>query len=209
MESNSKSIDDLNAIRTIMEKSTRFLSLSGLSGIFSGITALAGAAIAIFLIQGGDPSGDYLNNIEGLKLESVRRALAADSVLVLIMALSAAFYFSRRKAMKLGLKIWTPASKSLLLNIIVPLVTGGLLILLLNSSGQFRLIIPSMLIFYGLALVSAWKYTFNEIYYLGVLEIISGFLSLLLPHYGLYIWGFGFGVLHVAYGMVMYRKYER
>lgn len=208
MESNSKSIDDLNAIRTIMEKSTRFLSLSGLSGIFSGITAIAGVAFAIYF-QDGSPSGDYLNNISGAQFETARIALAADSVLVLILALSAALYYSRRKARRHGLKIWTPVSRSLILNMLVPLITGGLFILFLNSVRQFGFIVPSMLIFYGLALVNAWKYTFNEIFYLGLFEIASGFLALLIPQYGLYFWGFGFGILHIGYGIVMYRKYEK
>lgn len=208
MESNFKTLDDLNAIRTIMEKSTRFLSLSGLSGIFSGIMAIAGAAVAVFL-QDGSAAGDYLNTVEGSHFDTVRNGLAADSITVLILALSGAIYFSVRKAKKDDLKIWTPVSRSLILNMLVPIVTGGLFILFLNSSRQFQLIVPSMLIFYGLALVNAWKYTFNEIFYLGLLEIICGLVALVLPGYALYLWGIGFGVLHIAYGIFMYRKYER
>ena len=42
--------EDLQAIREIMERSSKFLSLSGLSGIFAGVCALIGAAIAWFII---------------------------------------------------------------------------------------------------------------------------------------------------------------
>ncbi|MDO8951520.1 MAG: hypothetical protein Q7U86_02785, partial [Draconibacterium sp.] len=42
--------DDLQTIRDIMERSSKFLSLSGLAGIFAGVCALLGAAIAWFFI---------------------------------------------------------------------------------------------------------------------------------------------------------------
>ncbi|HLP74458.1 MAG TPA: hypothetical protein VK155_16235 [Bacteroidales bacterium] len=207
MESN-KTMDDLTAIRAIMEKSTRFLSLSGLSGIFSGIAAIAGTVAAI-CVQHGSASSAYLNTIDDASFRTTRNALAADAIIVLVLALTAAIYFSFRKARKKGLKVWTPVSKSLLINMLVPLLTGGLFILYLAGSHHFEFIIPSMLIFYGLALVNVWKYTFNEIFYLGLFDITSGLIALILPEYGLYLWGFGFGILHIAYGIIMYRKYER
>jgi len=65
-----------------------------------------------------------------------------------------------------------------------------------------------LLIFYGLALVDAGKFTYGEVFYLGILEIITGLVSAFFPSLGLFFWIFGFGVLHVIYGLVMYRKYE-
>jgi hypothetical protein len=209
MESNYNSSDDLNAIRMIMEKSTRFFSLSGLSGVFSGTIALVGAAVALFVIQGGNPSNGYLNNIEGSEFSAARTALFIDAIATLILAVSTALYLSRRKAARLKTRIWSPVSKSMLLNVIIPLLTGGIFILFLNHMRLFSLIAPSMLIFYGLALVNAGKFTYNEIFYLGLSEIVTGFLSMIIPDYGLYFWAFGFGVLHIVYGFVMYRRYER
>jgi hypothetical protein len=71
-----------------------------------------------------------------------------------------------------------------------------------------QLIIPCFLIFYGLGLVNAGKFTFGEIYYLGILEIITGLISAFIPGRGLIFWIFGFGILHIIYGLAVYRKYE-
>lgn len=48
---NENYIDDLKEIRSMMEKSSRFISLSGLSGVSAGIVALAGAVMAWWYIQ--------------------------------------------------------------------------------------------------------------------------------------------------------------
>jgi uncharacterized membrane protein HdeD (DUF308 family) len=65
-----------------------------------------------------------------------------------------------------------------------------------------------MLIFYGLALVSAGKFTFGEIHYLGMLEVLTGLLALVFPSIALFLWAFGFGVLHILYGLIMHKKYR-
>jgi hypothetical protein len=90
----------------------------------------------------------------------------------------------------------------------IPLITGGLFIILLLVQNHVQLIVPGMLIFYGLALVNAGKFTYGEIFYLGLLEIITGLFSTLFPALGIYFWTFGFGFLHIVYGLFMYRKYD-
>jgi hypothetical protein len=133
----------------------------------------------------------------------------AEALIVLALALGVSVFFSYRKSVKKGLRIWTPVSKRLLVNLFVPIVTGGILILILYFQHHWQLIIPSMLIFYGLGLVNAGKFTFNEVFYLGVLEITIGLFSGIFPVYGIIFWCFGFGLLHIVYGLAMYRKYER
>jgi hypothetical protein len=199
MKSDSKSIEDIKAIRKIMEESSKFLSLSGLSGIFPGLTAIAGAAVAYFFILDSGNIKDPL---------SVIWQLSADAVIVLLVSLVFAFWFSIRKARKDGKKILTPITKRLLLNLFIPLATGGAFALILILQHNTQLIIPCFLIFYGLGLVNAGKFTFGEIYYLGILEIITGLISAFIPGWGLIFWIFGFGILHIIYGLAVYRKYE-
>jgi hypothetical protein len=198
MKSDSKSIEDIKAIRKIMEESSRFLSLSGLSGIFPGIIAIAGALVAYFFIlnKGITEPG------------SVMWELIADAVIVFVLSMIFALYFSIKKAKKDGKKLLTPISKRLLLNLLIPLITGGGLVIVLLLQQYTQLIIPCFLIFYGLALVNAGKFTFGEIYYLGILEIITGLISAFVHGWGLIFWIFGFGVLHIIYGLSVYRKYE-
>lgn len=210
MKNDSGSIEDIKAIRKIMEESSRFLSLSGLSGVFAGATAIAGALIAYFLIldKGSIHYDEYLRNIPATETFSLTWKLIADAALVLVLSLFFSFYFSARKVKREGNNFWTPLSKRMLINFLIPLVTGGLFIIVLMIQNNIPLIIPGFLIFYGLALVNAGKFTFGEIFYLGILEIVTGLVAAFIPGWGLIFWIFGFGFLHIIYGLVMYRKYE-
>jgi hypothetical protein len=104
--------------------------------------------------------------------------------------------------------MWTPVSKRLLISMLIPLVTGGIFIIILYIQNQWMLVVPAMLLFYGLALVNASKFTYSEVFYLGLIEILTGLLCTIFPVYGLVFWCFGFGLLHIGYGLTMYRKYE-
>jgi hypothetical protein len=210
MKNDTKSIDDIKAIRKIMEESSRFLSLSGLSGVFAGITAIAGALVAYFFIldNGSIHYDEYFRSLSAKETLDLRWQLITDAFLVLVFSVLFAFYFSMKKARRDGKKFWTPISKRLLLNLLIPLATGGVFIIVLMLQNHIQLIVPVFLIFYGLALVNAGKFTFSEIFYLGILEIITGLASAFVPHWGLVFWIFGFGILHIIYGLVMFRKYE-
>jgi len=211
MEDKSSYSEDMRTIRKIMEDSTRFLSLSGLSGIFAGLVALIGTTIACFIILN---YGDILYNdnfssssVTGTRI--LRTQLLIDGLIILLFALGISYYFARKKTKTEGKKIWTQVSRRLLINLIVPLLTGGIFIIILIIQDQLQLIIPSMLIFYGLALVNAGKFTYTEVFYLGLAEILTGLLSGFLKGPDILFWGFGFSVLHIVYGFFMLRKYDR
>jgi hypothetical protein len=70
------------------------------------------------------------------------------------------------------------------------------------------LVAPATLIFYGLALVNAERYTLTDIKYLGYCQIGLGLISLFFLGWGLVAWTFGFGVLHIVYGLIMHKKYK-
>jgi hypothetical protein len=210
MNSKSNYIEDLKTIKKIMEESSRFLSLSGLSGLFAGLIALLGAAVACFVIFNGSVllTDTYFTRLSVEESDTLKIRLIIDAVLVLISGIGVSFYFSYRKAMRQGMKMWSPVSKRLLINLLVPLVTGGIFIIILYWENQWQLIVPSMLLFYGLALVNAGKFTYNEVFYLGLIEILIGLVSAIFPGYGIFFWCLGFGLLHIAYGLIMHRKYE-
>jgi len=203
--------EDLQTIREIMERSTRFLSLSGLSGIFAGVCALIGAAIAWFFMQdsGNLQYDEYMHIPADWSTSGIRFYLALDAMLVLGIAALGAFYFSRRKARKAGQKFWTNLTKRLLVNLLIPLVTGGIFTLILVFRNNLELVASVMLIFYGLSLVNAGKFTFSELHYLGLTEIVLGILAGVFIHHGLLFWTIGFGLMHIIYGTVMYYRHER
>jgi hypothetical protein len=203
--------EDLQAIRNIMERSSKFLSLSGLSGVFAGVCALAGAAVAWFWIldSGRSPYHGFQGGAEIQTGAGTLWYLTLDAILVLGLALAGAVYFSYRKARKAGQHIWTGSSRRLIFHLLVPLAVGGIFAIILVLRNHFELIAPVMLIFYGLSLVNAGKFTFSEIHYLGLTEIGLGILAGIFTSQGLFFWTIGFGLMHIVYGSVMYYRYER
>jgi hypothetical protein len=202
--------EDLRSIRKLMEESSKFLSLSGFSGIFMGLFSIAGAILAWMLVnRGTDAAGTVgLISFPASIPDAIKSGLLTDATAVLILSLGAALFFSYRKARAAGKSLWTTASRRLMFNLFIPLVSGGIFALILFSRGSFDLIIPVFLIFYGLGLINAGKFTYDEIFYLGLLEIATGLLAAIFPFLGLLFWVFGFGIYHMVYGIFMYRKYE-
>jgi hypothetical protein len=198
---------DLASIRNIMERHAKFISLSGLSGVLAGIYALAGAVAAYFIVHFPISPLDY-RTYSAADPEKLWKLLVV-AALVLIASLATGLFLSNKKAKKHGLQLWSSASQRLLINMAIPLVTGGIFILIVLYNGHFGLAAPASLIFYGLALFQGSSNTYDEIRYLGFSEIAIGLISALLPGYGLIFWAIGFGVLHIVYGAVMYNKYDK
>ena len=198
---------DLASIRRIMERSVKFLSISGLSGVLAGTYALIGSMLAYLVLY---YPGSLINpRFEGLDEKSAVTKLASIAATVLLLSLVSGCLMSLRKAKKIGMPIWNATSKQLLIDLLVPLASGGLLILILLTQGNYGVIAPACLIFYGLALIQGGRSTFVEIKYLGLTEIVLGLASALFPSFGLIFWALGFGVMHMVYGAVMYFRYER
>jgi hypothetical protein len=192
--------DEINSIKKIMERSTKFISLSGLSGILAGVYALVGAGIGYEIIyNNGALRGGYSIDIQ----------LFAIALIVLLLSVTTGIVLTARKAQRKGQTIWNQSSRALLKNGLLPLLTGGAFILILLSDGYYHIIAPSCLIFYGLALIAASQYTYGDVKWLGITEIILGLLAMLLPGFDLMFWALGFGVMHILYGSIMYFKYDR
>lgn len=198
---------ELSAIKNLMERSTKFISLSGLSGILAGIYALIGAFIGycmVFPDNGRLTYGDYYTTDFEIII-----SLALVAVGVLLLSIITGIWLTIRQAKKKGEKFWNPVSKRLLINMAIPLITGGLFILILLHNGYFGVLASASLVFYGLALISASHYTFTDIKWLGFFEITLGLLALAFQGYGILFWALGFGVLHILYGSIMHFKYKQ
>ncbi|MFA5326289.1 MAG: hypothetical protein WC384_00730 [Prolixibacteraceae bacterium] len=203
--------EDIQAIREIMERSSKFLSLSGLSGVFAGVCALIGAAFAWFIVldSGGMHYDEYLCSVGASPLNQISINLGIVAMIVLVAAIVGAFYFSYRKAQRSAQKLWTSSTRRLLGHLFIPLVSGGIFVLILAFRNNIDLVASAMLIFYGLSLVNAGKFTLGEIHYLGLTEIVLGILAGIFVHHGFLFWVLGFGVMHIVYGTVMFYRHER
>ncbi|MFZ2285852.1 MAG: hypothetical protein WAV93_02600 [Bacteroidales bacterium] len=210
MSQSDQHLEDIQVIRKIMEESSRFLSLSGLSGIVAGVLGLAGAVIAQLIVTKVAAPDDWYMQPFASGPDGLRTWLPLFVVMgtVLVLAFSGAVLFSLRKAKKSGHRAWTPVTRRMLASLLIPLGTGGLFILLTAGTVPAGVTAASSLIFYGLAVVSAGKFTFGEIHWLGVLEVITGLVCLLLPQHSIIIWAIGFGVIHIAYGLFMHLRYR-
>lgn len=215
MEDLKTHLKDISEIRTMMERSTKFISLSGLSGVSAGICALIGAGFAWSWLsargwESGEPfhAGEYLYAMRGVEWDFVK-FFVLNAGLTLVASLGLAMLFSVRLAKKRNLPIWNKTALNLGISIMIPLVAGGLLCLIQLWHGVYGWVASTTLIFYAMALLNASKFTLPEIRWLGISELVLGLACALMPGYGLHFWALGFGLLHILYGIIMYVRYER
>lgn len=210
---------DLQHIKQMMERSSRFISLSGLSGIAAGLWALGGAYFANGVIvnskgrEVGVENSNLYDTARGGNTISVIDFMGSKlfiiATITLIGAFVSSFFFTWLRSKKTNTPLWGATSKRLFLNVAIPMCAGGVYLFKLIENGTYGFIAPGCLIFYGLALVNASKFTLGEVRYLGYLQIILGICNLWSIGSGIYFWAIGFGVLHIIYGVYMWNKYER
>lgn len=201
----NKYIEDIKEIKDIMNRSSRFVSLSGLSGISAGIIALIGAYAAyetVYINQ------DYFGYRKAIITTESLATLLLIAIGTVVLSIVTVIYFTTKETKKRNQKIWDHQTKRLLINLLIPLITGGILCLMLLLKGYIGIVAPLTLIFYGLALINASKYTLNEIRSLGIIQIALGLIAAHFIGFGLLFWAVGFGILHIVYGVVMHLRYR-
>jgi hypothetical protein len=204
-------INDLKEIRKMMETSSKFLSLSGLSGISAGIIALIGSTYAWYLIDIFSNKAYHYAAIGTIeeRISVLELQLIIVAITILVLAISFGFLFTYLSAKKKQHNLFTPTAFKLAWSLGLPLAFGGVFTILLFLKGFYVIIGASTLMFYGLSLLNASKYVHPEIKYLAMFQMSLSLLSILFLEYSLYFWAFGFGVLHIIYGSIMYYKYDR
>ena len=203
--SEEKYLDDLKDIKDIMDRSSRFISLSGLSGVFAGFFALLGAYAAYQTVY---TDQNYLGYRVATITEDSLLTLIVIASVTLLLSIGTGIFFTTKEARKKKQTLLDHHAQRLLINLAIPLVAGGILCVLLLTKGLIGLVAPLTLIFYGLGLVNASKYTLSEIRSLGLMEVLLGLIAIYYIGYGLLFWAIGFGLLHIIYGIVMHYRYK-
>jgi len=195
-------LKDLSEIKNLMHKSSKFMSLSGLSGIMAGVYALIGAAYAYWLVS---------NSVRGYLIldGKIFNIILIDLFLIAFFTVATAIFLTTKKAKQNGEKLFDKTAILAVTNFLIPLIAGGVYLLIILNQQKYGQTAALMLIFYGLALVNASKYTLSKIQYLGYIEIGLGLICAIIPGYGFWIWVLGFGIMHLIYGTFMHFKYDR
>lgn len=200
-------LKDISEIRDMMQRSSRFISLSGLSGIMAGIYALIAAFLAYkiaYTYETIEYNEVLIRNVQGNKTALTLLALST-----LALAIITGIVLTKNKAKKNNLPSWDANAKKVVINLLIPLATGGVLVILFYQAGLIKMIAPMTLIFYGLGLINASHFTYRDIRILGLSEVLLGLIACVFTGYGLLFWALGFGILHIVYGTAMYLKYEK
>ncbi|MEY3079407.1 MAG: hypothetical protein RL086_560 [Bacteroidota bacterium] len=208
MKKDTDYLQDIGEIRSLMERSSKFISLSGWAGIFAGIYALVGVYVAITYLH-FNPQSLYLEKGEAQNISSNFLSVVLLALAIFLLAITTAIYFTRRRAKKKEELLWTPAARRLMAEVSLPLIIGGVLLLICLSKGLIGFLAPLSLLFYGLALYTISKFTYVEVRVLGLIEIVLGLAGAYFVNWGILFWAIGFGVVHIVYGIYVYFKYER
>lgn len=199
---------DIAEMRSMMERSSKFLSLSGWAGIMAGLYALAGAFVATKIFAFAPGNVGY-GTVQSSSAPSSLQKVIFLSIAVLVLSIGTAVLLSYRKANRKGEKFWNPTARRLLVNLAVPLFAGGILIVVMILKGLIGFIAPFSLLFYGLSLYNASKFTYEEVRSLGLIEIALGLVSSYFIDFGVLFWAIGFGIVHIIYGVYIHYRYER
>ena len=203
---NNEALQTVKEIKALMEKSSKFLSFSGLSIVLIGVFALIGASVARRVLL---PVKAFQGEYATAEWVDVAPNLMILAVLVFAVSLATVFLFAAWKSKKMRQPFFKKVTYRTFVNFFLPLFVGGIFCVALLFNGNVGIIAPAMLLFYGLSLINVSKFTYGNIFWLGCCETILGLLCAFFPGKGLLFWSLGFGFLHIAFGVYFYVVVER
>ena len=206
MEKHEEQLAAIQEMRNLMDRASRFRSISGLSAMVAGLLAIL---CVVFVSQLTDVQLTESASFERMLGTKFATQVQLSFLVLLLISICFGIYLAARKAQAAGQAAWDSVAKRLALHLAIPLVTGGVFSMLLAQLGLLGLIPASTLLFYGLALVNASHYTLDAVRLLGLVEIGLGLLATAIVPFGLVFWLTGFGLMHVGFGLYIYLKYER
>ena len=207
--------EDLASIRDMMEKSSKFSNLSGISIFFTGFLTIIAASLIYFDLGFSysdiEISYSQLIKNEGNQedLDKKIRLLIIFAGIVLTISLLVLYVTASRKTSKEGINLFNPTFKRALKSLFIPILSGGIFSFFLIHHQMYGLVAPATLIFYGLGLISASKFSYDELELLGFVELFLGVVSSYFMGEGLLFWVIGFGLAHIVFGLYLYFKYDK
>ena len=186
-----------------MNKKIHNLSLRGSTGIFAGIFSLI-FIFGIHLLLSQYASGS--TGVSVLPISYFEILIFDISFLYILISYFTIVLINRRRRKKIYLRKWDFKAKKIRRIYLVFLLLGGIILYFLMTNGLLKLIIPTSMMLYGIAGIFSNIHTFGATAVLGLVFIILGILTIFFPNLSFYLWGFAFGICHIVYGLVYFKR---
>jgi hypothetical protein len=181
-------MDDLSFIRRTMERATAFTAVPGWGGVAMGATALVAAGLAK---RSATPS------------EWLVPWLVASVVALLIGGWAMAM-----KARRAGTTVFSYSGRRFVLSFLPPLAVGALLTAVLARAGLHQALPGTWLLLYGTGIVTGGAFSIRAVPIMGICFMLLGVAALFgPPAWGNALMAAGFGGLHLAFGLLIARRY--
>jgi len=183
-----RAIDDLSFIRQTMERATPFTAVPGWGGVAMGCTALVAAGLGW-----GRPLGS---------------AWVATWLGAAALAFSIGGWAMSVKASRAGTSVLSASGRRFVLAHIPSLLVGVLLTIALVRAGQVAALPGTWLLLYGAGVVTSGAHSVRVVPLMGLCFMAVGTLALFTPaSWATALMAVGFGGLHLAFGLVIARRY--
>lgn len=182
-----RAADNLRFIRDTMERAASFTAVPGWGGVVIGVTALGAGAVAF-----------------DRPLHEQFLVWLAEALLALVIAWLAV----RIKSKRLALSLQSRPARRALLSFMPPLLAGAILTAVLYHLQIFGVTPGLWLLLYGAAVVTGGAFSVRIVPVMGLCFMSVGAVSLFAPsQWGNIFLMLGFGGLHIAFGIVIARRY--
>ena len=185
---NEHALEQLKYIRETMARTGSFTAVPGWGGVAMGVSALVAAIVAA---RQSDP-----------------RMWGIVWMCEVILALAIGSAFIHRKLTSGEREIFGRPGRQFFLSFSPPVFAGGVLTWGLYHHGDWAIMPGLWLLLYGAGVVTAGAFSVRVVPIMGVCFMGLGAAALLSPAaWGNWYLAFGFGVVHIVFGLIIARRY--
>jgi len=192
--------ENLRVIRQTMERSTKYSTLSGLSGILIGLSAIVSVIATSRILHARYHAHQ--------PLQSAYPSLGVLWLCELALAVGIEFACNKRRARYVGKRVASPLGAHIIVAALPAFVGALALTAFFALHGLAALVWGIWMLTYGLAICAVGLFSVRPVSYLGSAFVLAGAVTLLLPtQLQLFMMGLTFGGFHIVYGALMGRKH--
>jgi hypothetical protein len=181
-------MDNLRYIRETMERSQSFTAVSGVGGVLMGLIALGATFLAV--------------------RSETTEAWVTVWMSAAVLSLGIALVAMTMKARAAGGSLLVGAGRKFAWNLTPPLLVGGLLTVAMTQMGAATLLPGVWLLLYGTGVVTGGAFSVRVVPLMGLAFMLVGAAALFAPAaWGNLFMAGGFGLLHIVFGIVIWRKH--